>query len=375
MSDGFASTIKAERQRQKASQAAFADLIGCSVSSLKRWESGQTIPPSVQRERVLFAIQCPGAVDVPNSGFHAGWWLRIARGQARRSIREAAQLAQISSSSWHRYESGEAQIGPKHAEHLATIAGAGLVDLAESQKQARPVWQSWQAHLATNPRRGVQLLVREFFEGQLLPRTEAWCLAHEALGMLLVGTGEYDLAGQAFAEALAARPKKGTHCGLDPTSLRLSSAWRGFQLTEPAIASLRRHQWMEAQLERAPKSLRDAYCLPRTIFANRAGNTAAAHDMIMQSPGCKEHLIMEAWQHAQYGDPKRALGITDKLLADPDVNSRFSAHKTALVASSFQGDKATALHHYGLLKKMESGFGLRLMGIRSETLRIIQGTE
>lgn len=375
MQNGFAQTIRAERKRLQMSQADFAERVGCSVATLKRWESGQTVPHAAHLDAVLRAAQGRRAVTEPTTGFHPGWWLRIARGQKRLTIREAAEKVNLSSSCWHRYESGEAPLSARQSVNLAHSLGyptATPTTAAAAQNRPLPIAGVALAH---NPILGIHILVNAMLDERFSQTSPEWFRAHELLAGCLICVGEYDLAGQAFSTAIRSCSNRATDYGLDAKRAHLATAWTGFRLSESPKTSLKRLQWLDSQLAKVTQTERDNHAMTRAIYADRAERPDFAWSIVKEMATSQDETqscLLTAWLGAKYGDPKKSLARVEHILEHSNVNTRFAAHKISMLAHLALRDLENAVSHHEALRSMETNFGLRLTGISASQRRKVE---
>lgn len=323
----------------KMSLCDFATLVGVSVSSVKRWESGNAKPSEAQRE-AIFGILTSGERYVQDAvGLHPGWWLRLTRHTQGVSIRHAAELCSVSPSTWHRFESGQSKIGFLQAQRLSQCLGE-----QQPSSVLTPVDQPY----AT----GKSILTSLLGQSTLEP-TDSTCQDLATLAQALMQIGDHDLCGQANLLAYTL----GKRLSLDSETLlrwRLSSLWIGFPAIKATRFASMRLSWLEHKLSQASVLLRADYGIVRAMFLDWSGYPTLAREMLERphdSPGYEELAkLMLAWFEAKYGDPSAALRKVENCFEGAAANNLFLARKVAFEACLQLEDFRAAQEHYAALE-------------------------
>ncbi len=383
MDNGFAQTIRIERERLRLTQSAFSDLIGCSLATLKRWESGQAVPNASRREATFQAIQHGSAPIGCSSGFHAGWWLRIARNRKQLTIREAAAATETSPSAWHRYEAGVSSLGTQQAINYSLALGMRTEELPMATDSPEEEIARAQNLQTMNPAEGLRLVVSALMSirsDETDPVTHSMLgNGHACLGRLLISTGDYSLGGLAFSEAVRLLHQRPYDLKYDRTNVYLATAWSGFRVSGSQKKARARMGWVESQMTKIPRREVAGYCMPRAIYADQAGRPDIAAAIIRESrrmpsstDGSQSYTLLSAWLRAKYGDPRAAISRIAPLLEVANVSTKFAAHKIALDAHVNLRAWTDARQHYQALRNIESECGIRLTGYSAAKLRALE---
>lgn len=375
MADGFGATIRAERQRMQLTLSAFADLVGCSLATLKRWESGQVIPPASHREFALRAIHTGQPQVRTSAGVHTGWWLWIARSHQRLTIREAAAKTGLSSSCWQRYECGITPLGVSHAAALSSMIGLETSEFAAASPSLAVATEIARQEYLRRPIRGIERIIGSIVNQGSEERTKPWIFAHELLGRLLISVGEYDLAGKAYSALLSSLTSGARTRELDPARVSLGTVWNGFRLTDNPKTMLRRLRWLETQLTKIPRSESTSYAVPRTIFADRANRPDLAKlvvQNIAHSDDDPYPMILFSWLESKYGNPKRAVAAMEPMLDADNIHVKFAAHKVCMTAFWTANYREASARHFQILQTIERDHGLRLVGVPRAQIRALE---
>lgn len=258
VAEGFSTTIREERRRLGMSISQFAAHVGTSVASVKRWESGASVPCAAHREAVLNSIQGSSRPTYEPWRCHPGWWLRLCRHRRCLSIRQAAELSQTSPSAWQRYESGLSPLGPSQASLLSQslseeIPGLHLRPVDGVEEAIRD------AESEPHPASSGAILVSSLLhlEAQRSGMDEAvfaelGARAHASLGAFLMHLGDPDLCGQAY-RAATRLSRQGTTPVANIETIRIGAIWTGFPHAKEHAEASRRFIWLEQSSRNCPR--------------------------------------------------------------------------------------------------------------------------
>ncbi|MBL8059185.1 MAG: helix-turn-helix domain-containing protein [Chthonomonas sp.] len=328
MEASFGPAIRSERLRLGQSLGEFADFLGTSVSTLKRWEAGQVAPTEAQREALFDLIHGAQRSEPELDGIHYGWMLKIERFAALTSIRRAAEQTLIPASAWHRYETGQSRVGRNQVKKLIQKLGGPVVEPAESLSL-----EQLQALAANEPLTAARTLVNLLLEAEHgrwtppLTRFEA----SRTLALSLMHIGEHHLCGQAYR--IAAR--YGAEEGIpeeEITATQISSGWRGFPEVTNRMAAANRLRWMEKKIVTLPEDRQAEFATMRSMFIDWAGYPHLAADVLRHANHDDLQELSLAWIECKYGSPERAITLADEFLDHDNAKNRFIANKVVLEA-------------------------------------------
>lgn len=371
MDASFGPTLRSERSRLGQSLPEFADFLGTSVSTLKRWEAGKCAPPESQREAIFDLIQGTPFPDQEADGIHYGWMLKIERIAALQSIRGAAELSLIPPSAWHRYETGQSRVGRSQAIRLIEQLGGPPVeqlppvDLANAQLCAMD-------HPLNAARALVKLLLNAETGDWATPLTRFE--AFRTLALSLMHMGDHHLCGQAYRIAARYGPSDGIPQD-DITITEISSVWRGFpEITNRAVAASRL-RWMEKKLATIPTSRQPEFAMMRSMFVDWAGYPQLAADVLRHASHDDLQTLSLAWIETKYGSPKDAIALAEPYLDHENAKNRFLANKVVLEANMKLHDLNAAISPMTKLLDLRAtrGFWSPDLTARTKTILRTQG--
>lgn len=356
------------------SQSRFATLVGTSLATLKRWETGISVPCLSQQEFVLRAVQTGIRPDFSKWKAHPGWWLRIARNQSRLSIREASEKSGISSSAWQRYEVGETMLGYQQSVDLAN-----LISPFEAQRTSFSVNDAYEyvkGARFNDPKKMFPILFTAMMDIEsgasgIDAENSRRILgqAHVLLGTLLLQHGDHDLAGQSFFAAT--KIGKRDEFEISPfANVEMQKVWRGFPYVRDNQNAGLRLQWLEGKFKKYQHPDLNGFALMRSMFADWAGEPTLAQDILESthqhlkgSPEAIWTSLGSAWLFAKYQDPKKALDLVEVWLDEANPLVEFVASKVATEAFYRLGERDQALVHFRRLRQLESTNGLWAPGL------------
>lgn len=321
MDASFGPALRSERMRRGQSLREFADFLGTSVSTLKRWEASKAAPPEAQRERLFDLIQGNQRSEPEADSIHYGWILKIERLAALTSIRQAAERSLIPPSAWHRYETGQSPLGRNQAKRLIEQLHG-----APTEPKVKFDAAELQSLVTEQPLTAARALVKQLLHGDPeLPRYEAY----QTLAVALMHIGDHHLCGQAYR--LAAQ--HGALEGIDEnevTTAQISSSWRGFpEITNRTVAA-NRLRWMEKKLATLPPERQVDFATMRSIFIDWAGYPHLAAEVLRHANRDGLQALSLAWIEAKYGCPSLAIPLAEDFLEHENANYQFIANKVLL---------------------------------------------
>lgn len=340
MEQGFGIALKSERKRLGYSLQGFAEFLGTSVSSLKRWEAGQSMPTEAHREAIFETIHHSSPETQAGDTVHGGWLLKVERLAVRLSIRQAAEIAKIPPAAWHRYETGQSKLGRTQAERLAALLNA-----PELGVNALPQ--------ADQPANAARILVRKLrSERTHHGRHELL----ESLGAAMVHLGEHHFSGLAYR--LAAQVGKEERLENDIlTWLQIGSVWIGFPKIRERSLATARLRWFESKIAGLAKSQQGALNIPRSMFICWAGYPHLAQDILTKSSHNELEELTLAWIEARHGATSLAMRTAERFVQNESARIRFIANKVLLESLLNLGDKPSASEVATRLVEIRSSSG------------------
>jgi transcriptional regulator with XRE-family HTH domain len=374
--EGFAITIRGERERLGFSQSSFATLVGTSLATLKRWETGISVPCFSQQEFVLRAAETGVRPEFLKWKAHPGWWLRIARNQSHLSIRQASEKSGISPSAWHRYEAGETMLGYQHSIDLANLISSPGAE--QSLFSVNDAYEYVKGARFNDPKKMFPILFTAMMDIEsgtsgIDAENSRRILgqAHVLLGTLLLQHGDHDLAGQSFFAAT--KIGKRDEFEISPfANVEMQKVWRGFPYVRDKQNASLRLQWLEGKFKKYQHPNLHGFAMMRSMFADWAGEPSLAQDILESahqhlkgSPEAIWPSLGSAWLFAKYRNPKKALDLVEIWLNEANPLVEFVASKVATEAFYRLGERDQALEHFKRLRQLESTNGLWAPGLDS----------
>ncbi len=342
----FGPALRSERKRLGQSLRQFAEFVGTSVSTLKRWESGQASPPEAQRESLFDLIQGTQRAEPETDGIHFGWMLKIERIAATCSIRQAAELSLIPPSAWHRYETGQSRLGRNQAKRLVS-------HLRPNPDQIPPNPKPQTLNPADCPLAVARTLVTHLLNAD---PCESRYEAFRTLALALMHIGEHNLCGLAYR--LSAR--YGIEEGIPENDIKvaqISSGWRGFpEITNREVAA-NRLRWMDKKIASLPTDRQLECATMRSMFIDWAGYPQLAAEVLRHASGEGLSALSLAWIEAKYGQPHLAVSLAEPFLEHENSSYRFIANKVLLESHLGMDDLEAAKEHMTRLLELRSSRG------------------
>jgi transcriptional regulator with XRE-family HTH domain len=309
--------------------------------------------------------------------------LRISRTRRRQSIREAANLAQVSPSAWQRYESGQNPLGIRQAAALADMLGEPIpgFNLNQPVAPATAIFEAPQV-IQANPDISASLVVKSIFslDERGNPETDSeirtmLCEAHIILGTAMLHMGDHDLGGQSFCAALRiGQPEDFTNYSIH--HIRAGTLWSGYPFIKNPSVAAKRLAMLERESSKMKPAERGWLSLMRAMFADWAGYQETAFELTegyLPPDGQSIEplaVLMRAWLFAKYGNRDQAFKLAEPFFESDDPFRKFLAYKVALEAHTQSAEMKNALECLSVLQKIDQEYGIWAPDLNAKLRRL-----
>lgn len=364
--------IRDIREQRGESRRVFAEAIGCSLATLKRWESGTAEPTRFQREQIGQALEKGIASDErpdPDQ-YHAGWWIRTARLLAKMSIREAASQARIASSSWNRYELGQTPLSSTCAEELAISVCPNFAFRPDVADSLRDELIAMVPVCGFSPAKSVGRALSLARQASIAGDRVSFGLAHLCIGNCLMQIGDLDFSGRAFATASKAIPRDMLSTA-EHVGLRASRIWQGFPHIQNPREAVGLAQWLTAFRDRTPSHMQAQITPAAAMIWCWAELPDKALELLKLEPEVGPfHTHMRLWIEAKFGNPAFALDSIVPRLVNAPPHHAFDGNKIALEAALNLKQYEVARHHLSEMEAISADFGMWAPGLTTTSRRL-----
>lgn len=368
----FGVWIRETREQRGESRRVFAEAIGCSLATLKRWESGTAEPNRFQRERIGQALEGGfSGEDRPDSDqYHSGWWIRTARQLSRLSIREAATQAGIASSSWNRYELGQTPLSTSSAEELALAVCPTFSTPRIASDSLQNDLLAMAPVCGFNPATSIGAALSSARLAAVQGDRVSFGLAHLCIANCLMQIGDLDFSGRAFVTASRLIPKEMISTS-DFLGLRASRVWRGFPHIQNPREAIGLANWLAAFRERSPRSIQSQITPAVAMLWCWAELPQKALDLLNKEPEVGPfHTHMRLWIEAKFGNPGLALESIQQGIDGAPAHHAFVGNKIALESALNLKQYGLAVQHLSAMEAISKEFGMWAPGLIATSRRL-----